>query len=320
MDPRHVDVTTFVRAETDLMLSRLLVQSGGVNRWFHHRTPTPLDQQPVIRLNRDTLYSHVVADIAGGATLTLPDAGDRYLSAMVVDRDHYVTDVLHEPGEHALSADRHGTDVVLVGVRILVDPDDADDVAEVAALQDRLGFAAASGRPFSAPDYDQASQDRTREALLALQRDLPGFEGSFGPRERVDPVRHLLGTAAGFGGLPSSEATYLNVDPGLPVGSYELTVPADVPVDGFWSISLYDARGFFPTGTGGPVNLNSITAARDADGSVTVRFGGEPGRPNQLPLVEGWNYLVRLYRPHPEVLDGTWVFPELRTTGDDRAG
>ncbi|GEL45063.1 hypothetical protein CHO01_01790 [Cellulomonas hominis] len=314
MNTRQVDVTTFARAETDLMLSRLLAQSGGVNRWFHHRTPTPLDDQPVIRLNRDTLYSFVVADISGGATLTLPDAGRRYLSAMVVDRDHYVTAVLHEPGEHALSADRHGTDVVLVGVRTLVDPDDAADVAHVAALQDRLGFTAASSRPFGAPDWDRASQDRTREALLALQRDLDGLDHAFGTRQEVDPVRHLLGTAAGWGGLPSTEATYLNAEPRLPLGSYELTVPADVPVDGFWSISLYDAHGYFPTGTGGAVSLNSITAARDADGSVTLRFGGEPGRPNQLPLVDGWNYLVRLYRPRPAVLDGSWTFPELRAT------
>jgi hypothetical protein len=25
--------------------------------------------------------------------------------------------------------------------------------------------------------------------------------------------------------------------------------------------------------------------------------------------MEGWNHMVRLYRPHQEILDGTWVFP-----------
>jgi len=24
----------------------------------------------------------------------------------------------------------------------------------------------------------------------------------------------------------------------------------------------------------------------------------------------GWNYIVPLYRPHPEIFDGTWKFPE----------
>ena len=26
-------------------------------------------------------------------------------------------------------------------------------------------------------------------------------------------------------------------------------------------------------------------------------------------LVEGWNYIVRMYRPGAEILNGTWVFP-----------
>ena len=26
--------------------------------------------------------------------------------------------------------------------------------------------------------------------------------------------------------------------------------------------------------------------------------------------MDGWNYTVRLYRPHPEILDGSWKFPE----------
>ena len=47
------------------------------------------------------------------------------------------------------------------------------------------------------------------------------------------------------------------------------------------------------------------------DGSVTVHFGGDDDRPNLLPIVDGWNYTVRLYRPRPEVLDGSWQFPSI---------
>lgn len=43
-----------------------MAQAGGLNRWQHSRTPTPLDQQPVIRMNRDTLYSSAVVDIREG--------------------------------------------------------------------------------------------------------------------------------------------------------------------------------------------------------------------------------------------------------------
>ena len=60
--------------------------------------------------------------------------------------------------------------------------------------------------------------------------------------------------------------------------------------------------------------MNSISAARDDDGTVTILFGGDgdPAR-NSLPITQGWNYLVRLYRPRPEILDGTWIFPTLTT-------
>jgi hypothetical protein len=311
----HVNVHNFVRAETDRMFAVLLGQSGAVNVWSHNRTPTPLDNQPVIRMNRDTLYSMAVVDLRDGATLTLPDGGGRYVSAMVVNQDHYINRVLHAPGEHLLRLEDFDTEHVVVAVRILVDPADPDDVAEVNALQDQLRVVADSARPFTPPDYDTASLDATRRALLELAAGLSGFDGAFGARSEVDPVQHLLGTAAGWGGLPSHEATYVNVDPGLPVGEYALTV-RDVPVDGFWSISLYNAAGYFED-LGGKVSVNNLTAVRDADGAVTVHFGGcGDGRPNCMPIGEGWNYLVRLYRPREEIVDGRWTFPAIAPTAD----
>ena len=47
------------------------------------------------------------------------------------------------------------------------------------------------------------------------------------------------------------------------------------------------------------------TAQKSADGSVAVQFGGCDGKmPNYLPIMPGWNYMVRLYRPHAEILNG----------------
>lgn len=312
MTPTRVNVDTFVRAETDRMFSGLQVNAGGVNTFEHNRVPAAVDQQAVIRMNRDTLYSFAIADISAGATLTVPDAAGRYLSVMIVNRDHFINRVFHDPGTYQLTVEEFDTDYVLVAARILVDPRDPRDVARVATIQDGLRLTAASARPFRMPDYDPVTFDRTRTALLELAHDMDDFAGSFGRRGEVDPVRHLVGAAAGWGGLPDTEATYVGVSPDLPIGDHELRIPGEVPVDGFWSISVYNAAGYFEPNAADAYTINSITAAREVDGSVVVRFGGDgdPAR-NSIPVPEGWNYLVRLYRPRPEVLNGTWSFPTI---------
>lgn len=311
-----VTADNFVRAESDLMLSRLLADTGGLGVWRHYREPAPLDHQPIIRQNRDTLYSAAILDLRRPAVLTLPDAGDRYLSVMVVNQDHYIPRILHLPGRYELTREELGTDYVLLGARILVDPGDADDVAEVNRLQDALQLSAVQGSA-EFPDYDEDSRGRIRQVLLQLAQGLPDYRRSFGTADQVDPVRHLIGTASAWGGLPEWEAHYVNVNPGQPVGDYRLRM-VDPPVDAFWSISIYNAEGFFVPNRWGVNNLNSITAEQDVDGSITVNFGAEPaGRPNFLPIMDGWNFLIRLYRPRPEALDGTWQPPAIEEVAVD---
>jgi hypothetical protein len=90
----------------------------------------------------------------------------------------------------------------------------------------------------------------------------------------------------------------------------------DVPVDGFWSISVYNAKGYFEPNAQNAYTLNNITAKKSADGSIAIQFGSCDGKiANCLPMTPGWNYLVRLYRPRAEVLDGTWRFPEAQPVG-----
>jgi hypothetical protein len=163
-----VNVDNFVRAETDRMFAALQAQAGGVNQLHHDREPTSIDKQTVIRMNRDTLYSVAIVDISQGATLTIPDAGDRYVSVMVVNQDHYLNRVFHDAGDYALTVDEFDTPWVTVAARILVDPADSDDVKAVNALQDQFALATKSADAFEMPDYDTASFDATREALLTL--------------------------------------------------------------------------------------------------------------------------------------------------------
>src|SRR5262249_3147158 len=134
----------------------------------------------------------------------------------------------------------------------------------------------------------------------------------FGPRGEVDPVRHLIWTGCGWGGLPEKDATYLTVTPAQNDGTvmYQLNV-GDVPVNGFWSVSVYNQQGSFEPNKYDPYTLNKLTAKKNADGSTTIQFGGCDGKiPNCLPTTRGWNYIVRLYRPRAEILNGQWKFPE----------
>ena len=302
----------FPRAESDLYFSGV-VKLGGFGRFFHNREPTPLDRQTVVRLNRDTLYSAAVFDLdAGPVTLTMPDAGRRFMSLQVINEDQYTLGVHYGEGAHTLSRDAVGTRYVVCAVRTLANPNDPRDMQTAHALQDAISGAQASPGRFEVPAWDRASQDKVRSALIELSTTLTDSRGQFGRKEDVDPVHFLIGSAYAWGGNPQSEAIYLNVVPAKNDGAaiYRLQVK-DVPVDGFWSVSVYNAEGYFEPNPHNAYTLNNVTANREQDGSVHIQFGGcDGGVPNCLPISKGWNYMVRLYRPRPEALDGRWRFPE----------
>jgi hypothetical protein len=280
-----------------------------VNRWWHLRGPVPLDAQTVIRMNRDTLYSAALIDISAGATVTLPDAGDRYMSAMVINEDHHINRILHQAGDHRLTIGEHNTPYVNLTVRMFVDPEDPADVAAANALQDALRIDAASAAPYTHPEYDIPSLEATRELLLKLSQGLPDNRRMFGAASDVDPVRHLIGTAFGWGGLPESEAFYFTESEPRPAVHHRITFE-DVPVDAFWSFTVYNRDGYFEENPYGSYSLNSVTAERDADGSVTIDLAPtDDGYANHLYVMDGWNYAIRLYRPRPEILDGAWTAP-----------
>ncbi|MFG1321229.1 DUF1254 domain-containing protein [Xanthobacter autotrophicus] len=307
-----VSTDNFVRAESDLYFAGI-VKNGGFGKFDHTREPAPIDKQTVIRLNRDTLYSSAVFNLdAGPVTITLPEAGSRFMSMQVFDEDQYTHGVHYKPGKYTLTKKDIGTRYAAVAIRTLVNPSNPEDVKKVHALQDAVTASQQATGSFEIPNWDQVSQKKVRDALLSLATLLPDTKRMFGSREDVDPVRFVIGAAMGWGANPPSEALYLNVTPAENDGKtvYKLKVN-DVPVNGFWSISVYNAEGYFQPNDLNAYSLNNVTAKKDKDGSIEVQFGACTGNSiNCLPIVQGWNYMVRLYRPHKEILDGTWKFPE----------
>lgn len=310
-DATPVTPDNFARAESDLYFGNA-VRDGGFGKFHHFREPMPIAHQSVVRANRDTLYSSAVFDLdAGPVTIVMPDAGKRFMSLQVFDEDQYTLQVTYGAGRHTFDRGSVGTRYILAGVRTLVNPEDPADIAAVHAVQDAISAEQASSGAFEPPTWDKASQDKVRAALIELGSALPDTKGMFGRKEQVEPVRRLIGSAMAWGGNPETEALYLNVTPPKNDGRtvYRLRVK-DVPVDGFWSVSVYNADGYYEPNARNAYSLNSITAKADPDGAVTIQFGGEGDSPNLLPITPGWNYMVRLYRPRPEILDGSWTFPE----------
>lgn len=306
-----VTVDNFPRAESDIYFAAIYKRAG-IGAFHHEREPAAIDKQDVIRLNRDTVYSSALFDLdAGPVTITLPDAGKRFMSMQVINEDHYVPGVYYGAGTYTLSKDKVGTRYVAVAIRTLVDPNDPKDVAAVHTLQDSIKVQQASRGTFDIPHWDPVSQKKVRDALLVLGSTILDFKGAFGTKEAVDPIRHLVGTATGWGGNPDKDAIYLNVTPPKNDGKtvYHLSVK-DVPVDAFWSISVYNAKGFFQKNALNAYALNNITAKKSEDGTINVQFGGcTAAIPNCLPIMPGWNYTVRLYRPRQEIVSGSWTFP-----------
>jgi hypothetical protein len=311
-----VTVDNFARAETDHYLAANAKAVGGLGKFQHSREPVSIDRQTVIRMNRDTLYSFAVFDLAGGpVTLSLPDTGKRYMSMMVVDQDHYLPIVAYGTKPVTLTQKSVGTRYAFVAVRTLVDPNDPKDLDEVHRLQDAIKVSQKETGKLDLPNWDEGGLTDIRNALLALAKHQTSFRGSFGARGQVDPIQHLIGTAAGWGGIPDKDAIYASFTPAKNDGKtvYTFNVPKTVPVKAFWSVSVYNPKGFFEKNAYNAYSINDITAKKNADGSVTVQFGGCDGKiPNCLPIVEGWNYTTRLYRPEQPIVSGKWKFPEAK--------
>ena len=313
--PKLVTEENFVRAESDKYFSARVAGSG-IGKLGTLRELMPIDKQSVIRANRDTLYSPGVFDLeAGPVTVTLPDPGKRFMSALVIDQDEYALKTVYAPATFTVSKDDAETRHVLIGVRTFADPNDPADMKAAHALQDQVKVEQAGAGSWEAPDWDSASRDSVRAQLIQRAATLPDSRGMFGPRGKVDPEKHLIGAASGWGGNNEKDALYLTVVPPKNDGKtvHTMKIEPGVPVDAFWSVSVYGPDGYFHKNDLDAYSVNDVTAKKAADGSITIQFGGCDGKaPNCLPIVKGWNYWVRLYRPKQAILDGTWKFPEAK--------
>lgn len=307
-----VTIDNYNRAQSDVYFA-LIAKGGGFGKFSHGRDLAPIGQGGVIRPNRDTLYSLAIFDLdAGPVTITLPDPHKHFMTMQIINEDQYTQAVYYDAGNHTLTREMIGTRYAGVVVRVLLDPRDKSELQEIHSLQDAIKVTQQNPGRFRVPNWDEASRKKVQAALLQLGTTISDTRRTYGGNEsQVDPVRHVIGSAMLWGGASEKDALYLPITPERNDGTtvYRLTV-GEVPVDGFWSVTVYNSEGYMEPNQFGVYSVNSYTAAKGPDGSVTIQFGGCDGKiPNCLSIMKGWNYTVRLFRPRPGILDGSWKFP-----------
>jgi len=148
--------------------------------------------------------------------------------------------------------------------------------------------------------------------------------GNFGQNYALRAAVAVGGLAA----LPPEEAMYMRAEGDLPralfdgARAWRLHIPADrqIPVDSFWSLSLYEAtedgQFFFTRNDLSRFAIGDRTPglAYNPDGSLDIWIGAaSPGterESNWLPAPQGpFALFMRAYLPRPELLDGRWRLP-----------
>jgi len=160
-----------------LETSRQLLAAQGraaVNDFAHNRKLTPTDDQPVVRMNRDTYYSFAVVDVSAGASITIPPVPEgKYVSIQPVTMDHRIQPMSYGSGTFEL-ATHYGSHMYLI-VRL----DSTLSEAEANAIQDGMVINAASAQPFSAEPVNRESFDTVE---LSLRQKLPALVATHGAK------------------------------------------------------------------------------------------------------------------------------------------
>jgi len=298
----------FIRADSNEQFAKYVKTFGAFSKFHHNRALYDLNNQITVRANLDTIYSFGVFDLTSPLTITMPNADGKYQSLMSISQDHSITSFYE--GTHTLTKESVGTRYVFLAIRTFVDPADESSLVQAHNLQDAVVYKQTDKGEFSVPSYDEESLSTTRSKYNALASKLPTTRGFFGDIKELDPTLHKYGAAYGWGGLPEKDAIYEGVTVEKNDGKtpYTLTVK-DVPVDGFWSISVYNKDGYYTQNEAGINVLNGVTSKKNPDGSITINFGNK-GAINNIDTTEGWNYLIRQYKPQESILSGDWKFPE----------
>ncbi|WP_023602735.1 DUF1214 domain-containing protein [Aliivibrio logei] len=290
----------------------------GINKFLHKRELTPTDEQPVVRMNRDTYYSMAVVDVSKGATVTMPELpAGKYMSVQPITEDHRIQPMYYGAGTFELST-HTGKHLYLV-IRL----DATFTEKEAAMYQDQMQINAKSAEPFTSESVNQASFKQVEDALKAkmpMINERDGSDALTGMFTDIDDESNTLftqekyevGAAIGWGGAQMIDNIY-EVSGNYPADTCYQATFEDPKNKAFWSITVYDKSGFMFNDV---ANVSSNTATVNKDGTYTVSFGCGADAPNNIQTANDsgvFNLGIRHYQPSDRVrVDGYRILPTVK--------
>ena len=304
---RVVTPETYPTDET----SRQILKSQdlvGVNNFLHKRDLTTTDNQPVVRMNRDTYYSMVVVDVSEGATITMPEISEgKYMSIQPATEDHRIQKMIYGSGTYNLKT-HIGTHIYLI-VRL----DGTFTESEAKEIQDKMHVNAKSNKVFETSPINKESFTKVENALKSKLPGIVHRDGIYGMKGMfTDPSdqsgeyftneKYQVGAAIGWGGAQMVDNIY-EASANLTTDKcYQLTFE-DPKNTAFWSVTVYDKNGFMFNNL---ANYSSNTSHPNEDGTYTTSFGCDKDSPNNLQInnpTDIFNITVRHYQPSKKVLE-----------------
>jgi hypothetical protein len=314
VDPVQHGMTAmeYQHGEAELIFSDMQQRAGGVNTFFHFPGLTRYGDKFVVSPNNDTIYSIAIVDAREGFEVTIADIGERFVSLHIQDFNHTFVDYSWESGTHSYDADEIDTDHVALGLRIATTGTDEDQAFVHQTLHPATGMVAPSAIPFETK-FDPDLTKRVRSALLPEYGRLPDTYGTvkYDIRAVDDWEKWTYTIAGGWGLSPEDTAMYPGFAPAGPEGGACYSASFDpVPAKAFFSLTVYDADRSLMSDEHNIVSSNRPGFISRPDGGFDVIFGGmdckriadERGANFAYTPLDGWNGLLRAYRPDVEAM------------------
>lgn len=302
----------YVEAEVDITFTQI-VREAGSNNFRHDRSLIPLDKQPAVTMNRDTVYSFGIFYTPKGTTITLPKSKDnRYMSAMMLQTDHYIDQTFYAPGTFEIKSQ---TEFTGIAIRTQVDATNPADVKYVNSLQDQIIVKLPKGakaKEYKPRDWDKSSLEALRTQYKTEAKKLPNLNATSGAHGTLDLNIQRLGVSVALGLQPPEHAVYIYRDYGLK-GSECYRATYATPgfrEKGFFSLTMYGSDKYIHDENS---TLNNRVIKYNPDGKFTIYYGPESacGKvANRLNTPgDNWYLGMRVYRPVQEIIDGKYEMP-----------